>query len=157
MHHRDRLFSHSLKASHRIWVTTRLEADRIHRSLGIPSLAPTNHGLDFSGLIAPDAVGQMGRPRCSDPKNVFAHPQRTGVVLIHGIEPTQVIGGASRPNGVVMAAVITMLLMTFGLALVMLVMLVMIVMLMVLVMITMALMHRSVIRHGVMLMPLVLR
>ena len=53
-----------------------------------------------------------------------------------------------------MAAVITVPLMTLGLALVMLVMLVM---LMVLVMITMALMHRSVGRHGVMLMPLVLR
>ena len=154
MHHRDLLFSHSLKATHRIRIATRLEADRIHRSLGIPSLAPTNHGLDFSGLIAPDAVGQMGRPRCSDPKNVFAHPQRTGVVLIHGIEPTQVIGGASWPNGVVMAAVITVPLMNFGLALVMLVM---IVMLMVLVMIPMALMHRGVSRHGVMLMPLVLR
>ena len=96
----------------------------------------------------------MSRPRCSDPKNVFAHPQRTGVVLIHGIKPTQVIGGAGRPNGVVMAAVITVPLMTLGLALVMLVM---IVMLMVLVMITMALMHRSLSRHGVMLMPLVLR
>ena len=48
-----------------------------------------------------------------------------------------------------MAAVITMPLMTLGLlALVMLVMLVMI---------TMALMHRSAIRHGVMLMPLLLR
>ena len=155
MHHRDLLFSHSLKTAHCIRITTRLEADRIHRSLGIPSFAPTNHGLDFSGLIAPDAVGQMGRPRCSDPKNVFAHPQRTGVVLIHGIEPTQVIGGASWPNGVVIAAVITMPLMTLGLLA--LVMLVMIVMLMVLVMIPMALMHRGVSRHGVMLMPLVLR
>ena len=96
----------------------------------------------------------MGRPRGSDPKNVFAHPQCTGVVLIHGIEPTQVIGGAGRPNGVVMAAVITVPLMPLGLALVMLVM---IVMLMVLVMITMALMHRSLSRHGLMLMPLVLR
>ena len=93
----------------------------------------------------------MGRPRGSDLKNVFAHPQRTGVVLIHGIKPTQVIGGASRPNRVVMAAVITVPLMPLGLALVMLVML------MVLVMITMALMHRSLSRHGVMLMPLVLR
>ena len=157
MHHRDLLFRHSLKTTHGIRIATRFEADWIHRSLGIPSLAPTNHGLDFSGLIAPDAVGQMGRPRGSDPKNVFTHPQRTGVVLIHGIEPTQVIGGAGRPNGVVMAAVITMLLMTFGLALVMLVMIVMIVMLMVLVMITMALMHRSAIGHGVMLMALVLR
>ena len=154
MHHRDLLFSHSLKTTHRIRIATRFEADWIHRSLGIPSLAPTDHGLDFSGLIAPNAVGQMRGPRCSDPKNVFAHPQRTGVVLIHGIEPTQVIGGAGRPNGVVMAAVITMPLMTFGLALVMLVM---IVMLMVLVVITMALMHRSAIRHGVMLMPVVLR
>ena len=90
----------------------------------------------------------MGRPRGSDPKNVFAHPQCTGVVLIHGIEPTQVIGGAGRPNRVVMAAVITVPLMPLGLALVML---------MVLVMITMALMHRSAIGHGVMLMPLVLR
>ena len=53
-----------------------------------------------------------------------------------------------------MAAVITMPLMTLGLALVMLVM---IVMLMMLVMITMTLMHRRVGRHGVMLMPLVLR
>ena len=154
MHHRDLLIRHSLKTAHCIRITTRLEADRIHRSLGIPSLAPTNHGLDFSGLIAPDAVSQMGRPRCSDPKNVFAHPQRTGVVLIHGIEPTQVIGGAGRPNRVVMAAVITVPLMPLGLALVMLVM---IVMLMVLVMIPMALMHRGVSRHGVMLMPLVLR
>jgi hypothetical protein len=96
----------------------------------------------------------MRRPRCSDSKNVFAHPQCTGVVLIHGIKPTQVIGGAGRPNGVVMAAVITVPLMNFGLALAMLVM---IVMLMVLVMIPMALMHRGVSRHGVMLMPLVLR
>ena len=53
-----------------------------------------------------------------------------------------------------MAAVITMPLMTLGLALVMLVM---IVMLMMLVMITMTLVHRCVLRHGVMLMPLVLR
>ena len=154
MHHRNLLISHTLKATHRIRIATRFEADRVHRSLGIPSLAPTDHGLDFSGLIAPDAVGQMGRPRGSDPKNVFAHPQRTGVVLIHGIEPTQVIGGAGRPNGVVMAAVISVPLMPLGLDLVMLVM---IVMLMVLVMITMALMHRSAIGHGVMLMPLVLR
>jgi hypothetical protein len=54
----------------------------------------------------------------------------------------------------VVAAVITMPLMTCGLALMMLVM---IVMLMVLVMITMALLHRSLSRHGVMLMALVLR
>ena len=53
-----------------------------------------------------------------------------------------------------MAAVITVPLMPLGLALVMQVM---IVMLMVLVMITMALMHRSAIGHGVMLMALVLR
>ena len=80
------------------------------------------------------------------------------MVLIHGIEPTQVIGGAGRPNRVVMAAVITVPLMPLGLALVMLVMIVMLmVLVMVLVMITMALMHRSAIGHGVMLMPLVLR
>ena len=51
-----------------------------------------------------------------------------------------------------MAAVITMPLMTLGLLA-----LVMLMMLMMLVMITMTLMHRGVGRHGVMLMPLVLR
>ena len=55
------------------------------------------------------------------------------MVLIHGIKPTQVIGGAGRSNGMVVAAVITVPLMACGLALVMLVM---IVMLMVLVVIT---------------------
>jgi len=96
----------------------------------------------------------MRRPRRSDSKNVFAHPQCTGVVLIHGIKPTQVIGGAGRSNGMVVAAVITMPLMACGLALMMLVV---IVMLMVLVVITMPFVHRCVLRHGVMLMPLVLR
>ena len=54
----------------------------------------------------------------------------------------------------VVAAVITMPLMACGLALMMLVV---IVMLMVLVVITMPFVHRCVLRHGVMLMPLVLR
>ena len=56
----------------------------------------------------------------------------------------------------VVAAVITVPLMACGLALVMLVMIVML-MLMVLVVVTMPLVHRCVLRHGVMLMPLVLR
>lgn len=54
----------------------------------------------------------------------------------------------------VVAAVITVPLMACGLALMMLVV---IVMLMVLVVITMPFVHRCVLRHGVMLMPLVLR
>ena len=52
----------------------------------------------------------------------------------------------------VVAAVITVPLMTCGLALVMLVMIVML-----MVVVTMPLVHRCVLRHGVMLMPLVLR
>ena len=56
----------------------------------------------------------------------------------------------------VVAAVITVPLMACGLALVMLVMIVML-MLMVLVVVTMPLVHRCDLRHGVMLMPLVLR
>ncbi len=57
-------------------------------------------------LVAPDLLGQRTHAWLADVEHELTHPQGTGVVLHHRVEPAQVVAAPGWTDLVVVGAVI---------------------------------------------------
>lgn len=94
---------HPVQAGEAVGVAAGAKHNGLDRRLRIPGTAPEDHRPDLLGLVPPDLPRQGAHTGAGTVEHTLAHPQRTGVVLLHGIEPAKVVGGAGRTNGMTVA------------------------------------------------------